>query len=128
MKTLFWYAPKEIECQTHGRMQETVPWVPTYSRITYRLVWRLCTLCQVMTQKAVAGIQQMESSTLSDLLHKIITRVRHTHKINVLVTLALCQVDIIGFRVTVVFRKNGQHAGNGHSPCQVLQRGGGTPQ
>ncbi len=43
-------------------------------------------------------------------------------------TLVLRQGYIDGFSVTVVFRNKAQHAGNGHSPCQVLQRSGGTPQ
>ena len=77
MKVLLWYAPKEIDCPTHGRVQETIPWAPTYSRITYRLEWRICTLCQIMTQKAAAQLLVMPSSTLSNLLHRIITRVRH---------------------------------------------------
>jgi transposase len=95
MKVLFWYAPKEIECPTHGRMQETIPWSPTYSRITYRLEWRLCTLCQIMTQKAAAEIMQMAPSTLSDLLHRIITRVRQTHKIRGLVTLGVDEISFL---------------------------------
>ena len=94
MKVLLWYAPKEILCPTHGRMQETIPWARTYSRITYRLEWRLCTLCQIMTQKAAAEILKMPPSTLSDLLHRIIARVRDKHKIRSLVTLG---VDEIAF-------------------------------
>ena len=31
------YAPKEIECPTHGRVQEKVPWADKHARITYRL-------------------------------------------------------------------------------------------
>jgi hypothetical protein len=79
LKALFLYAPKEIELPTHGRIQERIPWAPTCSRNTYRLEWRLCTLCQIMTQKTAAGILQMAPSTLSDLLHRTITRVRQTH-------------------------------------------------
>ncbi len=94
MKVLLWYAPKEILCPTHGRMQETIPWALTYSRITYRLEWRLCSLCQIMTQKAAAEILKMPPSTLSDLLHRIIARVRDKHKIRSLVTLG---VDEIAF-------------------------------
>ncbi|MFQ5668669.1 MAG: ISL3 family transposase [Candidatus Binatia bacterium] len=93
MKILLWYAPKEIQCPTHGRVQETIPWAPAYSRITYRLEWRICTLCQLMTQKAAAEILKMPPSTLSDLLHRIITRVRHGHKIRALVTLGVDEVS-----------------------------------
>ena len=35
-----------------------------YARVTYRLEWRLCTLCQIMTQKAAAEILRMPTSTL----------------------------------------------------------------
>ena len=94
MKTLLWYAPKEIQCPTHGRVQEKIPWAPAYSRITYRLEWRICALCQIMTQKAAARILRMPASTLSDLLHRIITRVRHGHRIRGLVSLG---VDEIAF-------------------------------
>ena len=93
MKILLWYAPKEIRCPTHGRRQETIPWAPVYSRITYRLEWRICALCQIMTQKAAAEILKMSSSTLSDLLHRIITRVRDGHKIRGLVTLGADEVS-----------------------------------
>jgi transposase len=93
MKVLFWYAPKEIQCPTHGRAQETIPWAPAYSRITYRLEWRICALCQIMTQKAAAKILKMPSSTLSDLLHRIITRVRDGHKIRGLVTLGVDEIS-----------------------------------
>ena len=87
LKILLWYAPKEIHCPTHGRVQETIPWAPAFSRITYRLEWRICSLCQIMTQKAAAEILKMAPSTLSDLLHRIITRVRQGHQIRGLVTL-----------------------------------------
>ncbi len=95
LKVLLWYAPKEIHCPTHGRVQETIPWAPTWSRITYRLEWRICTLCQIMTQKAAAGILKMPPSTLSNLLHRIITRVRHGHKIRGLVTLGVDEISFL---------------------------------
>ena len=65
MKVLLWYAPKEIYCPTHGRAQEMIPWAPTYSRITYRLEWRICALCQIMTQKAAAEILKMPPSSMT---------------------------------------------------------------
>ena len=37
---------------------------------------RICALCQLMTQKAAAEILLMPTSTLSNLLHRVITRVR----------------------------------------------------
>ena len=95
MKILIWYAPKEICCPTHGRVQETIPWAEPYSRITHRLEWRICALCQIMTQKAAAEILKMPSSTLSDLLHRIINRVRDGHRIRGLVTLGVDEISFL---------------------------------
>jgi transposase len=66
LRILFHYAPKEIECPTHGRVQEEIPWADAYARVTYRLEYRICALCQIMTQKAAAEILRMATSTLSD--------------------------------------------------------------
>ncbi len=52
MKVTLWYAPKEIYCPTHERLQEEIPWAPAFSRITCRLEWRICALRQIMTRKA----------------------------------------------------------------------------
>ena len=93
LKTVLWYSPKEIRCPTHGRVQETIPWADAYSRITHRLEWRICVLCQMMTQKAAAKMLAMPSSTLSDLLHRIITKTREHHKIRALVTLGVDEIS-----------------------------------
>lgn len=93
MRITFWYAPKEIECPTHGRLQEDIAWAENYSRITHRLEYRICAFSQIMTQKAAAEILQMPSSTLSDLLHRIITRVRAGHKIRGLATLGADEIS-----------------------------------
>lgn len=93
MKVLLWYSPKEICCPTHGRLQEEIPWAASYSRITYRLEWRICALCQNMTQKAVAEILKMAKSTLSDLLHRIIHRVRDGHKIRGLKSVGIDEIS-----------------------------------
>jgi transposase len=74
VRIVFHYAPKEIDCPTHGRVQEQIAWAAPYSRVTHRLEFRICALCQIMTQKAAAAILKMPTSTLSDLLHRIITR------------------------------------------------------
>ncbi len=105
MKVLFWYAPKVIHCPTHGRVQEQIPWAPAFSRITYRLEWRICALCQIMTQKAAAGILKMPTSTLSNLRHRIITRVRNGHKIRGLVTLGADEISFCKGRkfATIVY-------------------------
>lgn len=93
MRITFWYSPKEIECPTHGRLQEDIPWAENHSRITHRLEYRICALSQIMTQKAAAEILQMPSSTLSDLLHRIIDRVRAGHKIRGLATLGADEIS-----------------------------------
>ena len=93
LRIIFHYVPKEIECPSHGRLQEAIPWAAAYSRITYRLEYRICALCQIMTQKAAAAILKMAPSTLSDLLHRIITRVRAGYKIRGLVTLGVDEIS-----------------------------------
>ena len=93
MRILLWYAPKEIQCPTHGRVQEEIPWAPAFARISYRLEWRICVLCQIMTQKAAAEILRLPTSTLSNLLHRVITRVRHGHKIRSVTTLGVDEIS-----------------------------------
>jgi transposase len=88
-----WYQPKEIECPTHGRAQEEIPWAARYARITYRAEWRICTLCQIMTQKAAAQILCMAPSTLSEVLHRIITRVRREHQVRGLKSLGIDEIS-----------------------------------
>jgi len=95
LKVWFWYAPKEIHCSTHGRVQEEIPWASTHARITYRLEWRLCALCQIMTQKAAAEILKMPPSTLSDTLHRIIHRVRDGHRIRGVKTLGVDEISFL---------------------------------
>jgi len=77
----FFYCPKEIFCPTHGRVQETIPWADLYARITYRFEYAMLIYCQVMTQKAAAKILHIAPSTLSDLLHRTIDRIRDGHRI-----------------------------------------------
>lgn len=93
LKVVLWYAPKEIDCPTHGRAQENIAWAAPRSRVTYRLEFLICGLSQIMTQKASAAILKMPTSTLSDLLHRVITRVRDGHKIRGLVTLGVDEIS-----------------------------------
>ena len=95
LKVIFHYAPKEIECPTHGRGQEEIPWAAPLARVTYRLEWRICALSQIMTQKAAAAVLMMPSSTLSDLLHRVINRTRAGHKIRGLVTLGVDEISYL---------------------------------
>lgn len=87
------YAPKEIACRTHGRIQEEIPWAAALARVSYRLEYRICALGQIMTQKAAAEIVKLATSTVSDILHRVITRVRSGHKIRGLVTLGVDEIS-----------------------------------
>jgi len=77
----FLYQPKEILCPTHGRVQEEIPWADHYAHITYRFEYAMLIYCQIMTQKAAAKILHIASSTLSNLLHRTIDRIRDGHRI-----------------------------------------------
>jgi transposase len=91
----FVYAPREIFCPTHGRVEEQIPWAAPYSRITYRCEYVMLRLCQEMTQKAAAGLLGLASSTLSNLLHRSIDRHREGHRIRGIKHLG---VDEISFK------------------------------
>jgi transposase len=77
----FVYAPREIKCRTHGRVQEHIPWAAPHARFTHRFEYSLLIYCSMMTQKAAAQLLKISPSTLSDLLHRVITRTREGHKI-----------------------------------------------
>ena len=93
MMVILHYDPKEICCPTHGRIQEQIPWAAFRARVTYRLEYRICALCQIMTQKAAAQILKLAASTISDILHRVITRTRTGHKIHGLVTLGVDEIS-----------------------------------
>jgi transposase len=81
IKVIFIYRPKEIVCETHGRVQENIPWSDPFSRNTLRFEYALLYYCKQMTQKSVCEILKISSSTLSDILHRIVTRERSNSKI-----------------------------------------------
>jgi len=87
------YRPKEIECPTHGRGQEWIPWAAPLARLTYRAEWRLTMLCKSMTQKAAAEVMCMPTSTLSDNLHRIIKRMRAGHRVKGVVSLGVDEIS-----------------------------------
>lgn len=76
-----WYQPREVQCPTHGRVQEEIPWADRFAQVTYRFEYLLLVFCQIMTQKAAARVLHMAASTLSDLLHRAISRLREGHRI-----------------------------------------------
>lgn len=67
-----YYWPKIILCPTHGTIQENIPWAEPHSHVTYRFEHAVLIYCQLMTQKAAAGILNIPTSTLSDILHRSI--------------------------------------------------------
>ena len=66
---------------TPASLKEDIPWADAYARITYRFEYAMLVYCQLMTQKAAARILHIPKSTLSDLLHRSITRIRDGHRI-----------------------------------------------
>jgi len=89
----FWYYPKEISCPTHGRVQEEIPWAESYARVTYRFEYIMLVYCQLMTQKAAAKILHIPKSTLSDQLHRTITRTRDGHRIRGLKSIGIDEIS-----------------------------------
>lgn len=87
------YYPREIHCQTHGRVIEDLPWADTYSRITYRYEYLMLRYSQVMTQKAAAQLLRTSSSTISDQLHRSIKRIRSDHKIRALKQVGIDEIS-----------------------------------
>lgn len=90
---IFLYHPKEIFCPTHGRGQEEIPWADNYARMTHRFEYALLTYCQIMTQKAVAQLLKLPKSTLSDLLHRCIYRIRKNHRIRGLTSIGIDEIS-----------------------------------
>lgn len=93
LQIILHYAPKEIHCPTHGRIQEEIPWAAARARATYRLEWRVCVLSQIMTQKAAAEILKMATSTISDVLHRVINRTRAGHRVRGIKTLGVDEIS-----------------------------------
>ena len=89
----FIYSPREIFCPTHGRVQEDIPWAAPHARVTYRFEYSLLIHCTVMTQKATAQLLKISTSTLSDILHRVITRTREGHKIRGLKQIGIDEIS-----------------------------------
>jgi transposase len=75
------YTPREIHCATHGRSQEVILWASPKSHVTYRHEYQMLRLSQQMTQKQVAQLLDVPTSTLSGRLHRAIERYREGHEI-----------------------------------------------
>ena len=92
-QVFFYYNPKEVDCPTHGRVQENIPWADTFARITYRFEYLMLVYCQMMTQKAAAQLLHIAKSTLSDLLHRTIKRIREGHRIRGLRSIGVDEIS-----------------------------------
>ena len=86
------YHPREIICKTHGRIQEIIPWAAPYARVTHRFEYLLLIYTTIMPQKAAARLLKISTSTLSDLLHRTITRFRKGHKIRALTHIGIDEI------------------------------------
>ena len=75
------YWPREIHCTTHGRVTERLPWADAGIRVSYRFEYLMLRYCQIMSQKAAAELLRLPASTLSDLLHRSIARLRAGHRV-----------------------------------------------
>jgi len=80
-------------CPTHNRVQEEIPWAENLARITYRFEYAMLVYCQLMTQKAAAKLLRIPKSTLSDLLHRVIKRLRDGHRIRGLKTIGIDEIS-----------------------------------
>ena len=87
------YAPREIHCPTHSRGLEAIPWADGYSRITHRFEYAMLRYSQMMTQKAVAQLLHTAKSTLSDLLHRSVNKIREGHRIRGLKRLGIDEIS-----------------------------------
>ncbi len=87
------HCPREILCPTHGRVVEEAPWADRFSRVTYRFEYATLKYCQIMTQKAAAQLLRIPKSTLSDLLHRAVTRLRNGHRIRGLRTIGIDEIS-----------------------------------
>ncbi len=87
------HSPREIRCPTHGRRVEASPWADPGARSTYRLEYLLLRCCQAMPQNAAAQMLGMPTSTLSDILHRVIGRVRQGHQIRDLKKIGIDEIS-----------------------------------
>jgi len=90
---IFHFCPREINCPTHGRLQEKIPWASAYSRVTLRFEHLMLAYASVMTLTAASGLLRVPMSTLSDILHKSIERARDGHKITNLTSLGIDEIS-----------------------------------
>lgn len=88
-----YYTPREIQCPTHGRHQEIIHWAAPYAQVSYRFEFVLLRYCQATTQKHAADMLNVSPSTLSDILHRTIGRIRNGHRIRRLTIMGLDEIS-----------------------------------
>jgi hypothetical protein len=69
------YQPREINCPTHGRAQERIPWAEPYAQVTYRFEYLMLRLCRNMPQSEACTQLNCPPSTLSGILRRTIRRI-----------------------------------------------------
>lgn len=89
----FHFRLREIDCPTHGRSQEHIPWAEAYSRASFRLEYLILAYSQIMTQKAAAQALCIPKSTFSEILHRSITRIRDGHRIRGLKSIGIDEIS-----------------------------------
>jgi transposase len=92
MNVYLHYTPKEIRCPTHGRRQEIIPWAAIDAQVTYRFEVLALHYCHSMTQLQASQLLGISKSTLSDILHRTIERLRKGHRIRALRTIGVDEV------------------------------------
>jgi transposase len=87
------YAPREIACPTHGRIQEEIPWARANARVTYRLEHAILSYSQSMTQEAASRLLGLAPSTFSSILHTTIETLRKDHRIRGLRVIGIDEIS-----------------------------------
>ena len=87
------YAPREIVCPTHGRIQEEIPWARANARVTYRLEHAILCYSQSMTQEAASRLLMLAPSTFSSILHTTIETLRKDHRIRGLRVIGIDEIS-----------------------------------
>lgn len=92
-KVILNYAPREIRCRIHGRVQEVIPWATINARVTYRFEYLMLRYASVMTQKQAAELLRIPASTLAELLHRTIKNLRKGRKIRGLKRIGIDEIS-----------------------------------
>jgi transposase len=89
----FQYCPREIWCPKHRRVQERIPWARPLARSTHRLDFAILTYAKEMSQKMAAKLLHLPTSTMSDIICKLVNQAREGHVIGRITTLGIDEVS-----------------------------------